>query len=365
MAFESGSISFRMMWLPRALPADAVARFAQHAAPPLDRLVAGEIHGWVTGRHLLDRQIDPNTAFYGGYLRLTLMQAERKVPEALLRAECRIEELARMKELGVDALAATVRREIRESVMERLLPQMPPTLHGIHLLHRPGDRLLFTTALNDNQLEAFQLGFSQAIGFGAIPVGPETASLQRRRKSIRDWAPVSFSSEVDPEEVIHDPGLDFFMWLWFVSEERGGAIALDRLGEWSIMVEGPLTFVREGDGAHEAVVRKGEPRLSDETKAALLSGKKLRRARLVLARGEELWPCTFDAAEFTVRSLKLPKGEKLDAVSKFQERMEFLHAFCEALLALFDRFADERESKDWEKTVGEMQRWVAERKTRR
>ena len=36
MAFESGSMSFRLFHLPRALPEDAVKKFAAHAAPPLE-----------------------------------------------------------------------------------------------------------------------------------------------------------------------------------------------------------------------------------------------------------------------------------------------------------------------------------------
>ncbi len=365
MSFESGSLSVRMLYLPRDLPPDAVERFARHAAPPIDTLGAGEINGWVTGRHLLDRHINRDTAYHAGFLRLTLMQAERKIPEPLLRAECRMMEIAHMQAEGLDKVGATVRREIRQQVTERLLPQMPPTLRGIHLLHDPSAKLLYTTALSDKQLDAFQIGFSQAIGFGGVPVLPETASLQRRNRSIRDWEPVSFSAEVDAEEVSHDPGLDFLTWLWFVSEARGGMVKLKELGDWAVMVDGPLMFVMEGSGAHEAVVRRGEPRLSAEAKASLLSGKKLRRAKLTLARGDQAWACTIEGPSFVLRGLKLPDGEKLDAVSKFQERMQFLDLFKEALLSLFDRFANDREGSGWKTTVDEMQAWVKGRKTRK
>lgn len=366
MAFESGSVSFRMLYIPRDLPGDVVERFARHAAPPIDSLGDGEIHGWVTGRHLLDRKITKDTAFHGGFLRLTLMQAERKIPEPLLRAECRMEEIAHMQAEGLDRLSQTVRRDIKKSVTARLLPTMPPTLKGLHLLYDAPARLLYTTALSDKQLDAFQVGFSQTLGFGGVPVTPETASLQRRRKSIKDWAPCSFAPEVEDEEVSHDPGLDFLTWLWFVSEGRGGMVKLDKLGDWAVMLEGPLTFVMEGAGAHEMVVRRGEPRVSAEAKAALLSGKKLRRAKLTLARGDQAWSCTFEGPTFTIRGLKLPDGEKLDAVSKFQERMEGVALFREALLSLYDRFCNERDdAKVWKATVADLQTWISTRKTRR
>lgn len=365
MSFESGSVSFRMLYLPRELPADAVERFARHAAPPLDTLGAGEINGWVTGRHLLDRNITRDTAYYAGFLRMTLMQAERKIPEPLLRAECRMQELAHLQAEGLDKLSATARRDIRQQVTDRLLPQMPPTLRGIHLLHDATARLLYTTALSDKQLDAFQIGFAQAIGFGGVPVLPETASLQRRNRSIKDWPPVSFSPEAEPEDVSQDPGLDFLTWLWFVAEARGGLLKLKDLGDWAVMIEGPLTFVMEGAGAHEMIVRRGEPRLSAEAKASLLSGKKLRRAKLTLARGEQSWTCAFDGPSFVVRGLKLPEGEKLDAISKFQERVQLVDLFKEALLSLFDRFCAEREAKDWGQTLADLHQWVKTRKTRK
>lgn len=365
MSFESGSASFRLLYVPRDLPPGAVERFARHAAPPIDTLGVGEINGWVTGRHLLDRNIVQDTAYYAGFLRLAMLHAERKIPEALLRAECKMQELVYMQAEGLERLSSTVRRDIRQEITDRLLPTMPPTLRGISMIYDSTTRLLYTTALSDKQLDAFQIGFSQALGYGGVPVLPETASLQRRNRSIKDWDPVSFSADIEPEHVTHDPGLDFFTWIWFVSEARGGMLKLKDLGDWAVMIEGPLTFVMEGSGAHEAVIRRGEPRFSAEAKASLLSGKKLRRAKLTLARGDESWTCTFDAPSFIVRGLKLPEGEKLDTISKFQERMHFMDLFKEGLLALFDRFCEERESAGWGQTLEEIHQWVKVRKTRK
>ena len=365
MSFESGSVSFRMLYMPRALPADAVARFAKHAAPPIETLGSDMIHGWVTGRHLLDRKITEDTALHGGYLRLTLMQAERKIPEALLRAECRMEELAHIQAQGLERLSSSARRDIRESITKRLLPKMPPTLKGISLLYDARTRILYTSALSDKQLDAFQIGLSMALGFGGVPVVPETAALQRKKTSIKDWPPCSYAPEVEDGEVATDPGLDFLTWLWFAAETRGGMFKLDQLGDWGVMIEGPLTFVREGAGAHETVVRRGEPLVSAEAKAALVSGKKLRRAKLTLARGDLSFSCTLEASSFVVRGLKLPEGEKLDAISKFQERMTFVDLFQEALLTLFDRFITERlDPKRWKQTRDEIHAWVRERKIR-
>ena len=100
MPFESGSVSFRMMELPRAIPKNFAEKFAAHRAGPLDAVGAGEQRGWVTGRHLLDSKITEDSAMHAGWVRLALRQAERKVPAALLKAECRMEELATMAAEG-------------------------------------------------------------------------------------------------------------------------------------------------------------------------------------------------------------------------------------------------------------------------
>jgi hypothetical protein len=113
------------------------------------------------------------------------------------------------------------------------------------------------------------------------------------------------------------------------------------------------------------VLRRGEPRLSAEARTSLMGGKKLKQARLTIAEGDAPYSCTFTAAGFIVRGLKLPPLEKMDAATAFQERMNQIARFSEALLRFYDRFVEERHSaKTWEKTVAEIRAWVSGRKTR-
>jgi len=365
VAFESGSVSYRMFYVTKALPGDVVERFAENAAPPINTLSDGEIHGWVSGRHLLDRVITEKNAVYGGFLRLTLMRAERKIPEALLRAECRMEELAQQEATGQAFLSRKVRSEIRESIVSRLLPQMPPQLKGIPFVFDERSGVIYATALNEKQMDAFTIYFSQTLGFNLIPVLPETAAMKRLRVSVKEWSPSSFASGIDDSEAGQDPGEDFLTWLWFYSEERSGLAKMDDLGEFAVMVDGPLHFILEGNGAHEAVIRKGEPRFSAEAKAALVNGKKLKQAKVTLAQGDNQWSATINASGFVVRGLKLPPLEKMDAVSGFQERINQIGLFSEVFLRLYDRFVQDRNNvKGWKETTAEIQKWVSSRKTR-
>lgn len=361
MGFESGTVSFRIFYVPGGLPKDHVKRFAEHAAAPIDTLGKDEINGWVSGRHLLDRVITEDNAFLAGRLRLTLMKAERKIPEALLRAECKMEELAVMQAEGKDSLKRGVRSEIRKAIVDRLLPTMPPTLTGIPIVYDDREELLYAAATTDKQVDALTNYFRQTTGKDPIPVTPETAALKRKGVSIRDLAATSFSPECEDELAGGTPGLEFLTWLWFFSEQRGGIFTVEG-SRYGVMIEGPLTFFMEGSGAHVTVLRHGEPLISSEAKTALLSGKKLRQAKLVMSREEETWRGTVDAEEFVFRGFRLPKTDALGPAGRFEERMLSLARFQHGFLCAFDRFLEERlDAARWAETRGEIHRWVADR----
>jgi hypothetical protein len=247
------------------------------------------------------------------------------------------------------------------------LPTMPPTLKGIPFVYDDRDRILYAAALSDNQLDAFLISFKASVGIDLIPVSAGTAAAKRRSINVADWSKTSFSPEVPDDEMEDTPGLDFLTWLWFASETRGGIFNTPNAGEFGVAIEGPLLFTRAGDGAHEISVRKGLPTVSAEAKTALMSGKKLRRAKLLVARTDENWSCSFDAQTFVFRSLKLPDPkEMLDPASRFQERVQKIADFRDLFFELFDRFLDDRcDTKKWSATKKEIHQWSAARATRR
>lgn len=364
MGFEKGSVSFRMYFASRDLTTEDVDKFAAAALPPLSTLAEEEVHGWVAGRHLLDRNITEENAFLGGYLRLSLTQAQKKVPTSLLQAECALEEMAVMEAEDKNYLNQTQRSEIKKQIKERLLPEMPVQLKGIDFVFDERSQMIYATALSDKQLDAFVLTLMQTTGCSATPADPETIAMRTSQIDVQGWAPSSFSDELEDGMVDGTAGREFLMWLWFCSEKRGGISQIPDVGEMAYVVEGPLTFVMEGKGAHEINLRKGEPMLSAEARTALISGKKLKKAKVQFVRGEEVWAFTFDADDFVFRSLKLPETETFDRVGKFQERMVFMETFREAFFYLYSEFAKERnDSKVWKETKEEMRKWVADRPT--
>lgn len=367
MSFETGSIAVRMFYLDHAMPQDAIARFAKHAAPPLKSMGTETAQGWVGGRHLLDVPITENNAMYGGYLRLVLLKAERKVPNSLLRAECMLEEVAWMHTENKQFVDRKTRSEIRKQILARLLPDMPPTLKGIPFVYDSRARLIYAGALSETQTDAFTFHFHNTTGIKLIPVSVATAAAERHRIDVRTWSRTSFSPEVPDGEMEETPGLDFLTWLWFASEAHGGIFKSKEFGDVGVQLEGPLLFTRAGAGAHEMALRKGLPTVSAEAKTALLSGKKLRRAKLLISCHDETWSCSFDTELFVCRALKLPDPkEVLEPVSRFQDRMLKFDVFRCLLLELLDRFLAERAaSKKWAATQKEIHKWAADRTTRR
>jgi len=366
MGFESGALSYRAFYLSGRLPEDVVKRFAKHAIPPIETLGNGELNGWVSGRHLLDRKITDENAFLAGYLRLTLVKAEKKIPEALLRAECKMEELARMSAEGKAFLNRGERIEIKKEITERLLPTMPPTLTGIPMLLDSNSQVVYAGATTEGQMDALTIKFQEATGVKIIPMMPQTAALKRRNVSVEGIEPTSFSPELEDPLAGGNVGQDFLTWLWFYSEVRGGLMTIDK-DQYGIMLEGPLTFYLEGDGAHLTLLRNGSPLVSSEAKTAMLGGKKLLSAKITMAHQQESWTTMLDADNFIFRGLKIPKGEEeLDAVSRFQQRMVALDRFMNAFLSYYDRFLDERlDHKQWKPVQKDIHKWVADRVAKR
>lgn len=363
MSFESGSISFRAFFLPRDLPHDAVERFASQAAPSLESLRDEPIQGWVGGRHLLDRMITDDNAYYAGHLKLSLMQAERKIPPALLKAEQTMEELAQLQATGRQYLSRKQKSEIKAAIVERMLPQMPPQLKGIDVVQSVGDPMIYATCISEKQLDAFQIAFARAQGFSLIPAMPADVALRRKSINVEDLYASSFSPTLEDHQVHYVIGEDFLTWLWYMSEAEQGIISLEQGTEVSVMIEGPLTFHMEGAGAHVAVLRKGEPLTSAEAKTALLVGKKLRQAKLHLVVADETWNCNLDAAEFVFRGLKLPDSEeKLDPLSRFQDRILKVDRFLELFFKLYDEFIARRSrDEEWDEEVKRIRKWVSDR----
>ena len=359
MGFDTGRVSFRLFYLQREYDASLIEAFAKEVVQPISTIKLEPISGWVTGRHLLDRDISDERCVIGPYIHVQLMKAEKKIPSSLLNATVKLEEEVELRARGVEFLPRKVKAEVKQRVIASLQPQMPPTLTGIPVVVDLRNQLLVAGSISDRQVDALTPAFKTVGETIPILVTPENAALKRKRVNAVDLDPITFS----PDPLVEPPaeptlGMDFLTWLWFNWESNAGNFHLPDGRPGGYMMEGPLTFYREGEGAHEAVLRKGMPINSREAATALMCGKKLRRAKMTVAVDEKAIEATVDA-DFVFRGMKLPKSEQTEKEGIFEERMMHIDAFCATWFTLYDRFLDLRtDPRAWPKTHAAMQEWI-------
>ena len=360
MPFNHGPISFTICKLPKSMPEDSLERFTAKKGYSLDTVLDEPQVGWVSSRHLLDTRIDDETAYTGGYLHLNLRSAVRKIPSSLFNAECRLEELALLAAEKVQSISRKQRKEIRESIKERLLKNMPPVLKGIPFVIDSTKDLLYLGATSSAQIGLFTNYFLETVDFGPTQLVPEIVAedlFKINPDAIPTLHIANYRSEGD--EIEKSLGRDFLTWMWYFQEIEGGTIDVEDLGSFSFMLDGPLSFTADGNGGRESVVRKGLPTISAEAQSALLTGKKLQRAKCSLVRDDEVWEFTLDATNFGFRSMRLPDIEELEPHSQFQERVKYLNIFQRAFFQLFKCYLDTvSDSSRYNSLVPKIQDWV-------
>ncbi len=364
MPFDNGTLTLTLFELRGDLPEDAVNCFAANRAGTLDSVStdpeAEPQIGWVTGRHLLDTQIDEGSAYRGSFLALTLRKAERKVPSSLLNAICKREEDAYLKTNNAEFVPSKVRKSIKEDAIAKHLSKMPPALSGIPMVVDSREKLLYLGTGSTAQIDLFIENFYQAVKVEPIQFTPASILEKHFQITESELPALNFSSIPDSEPVI---GRDFLTWLWYFSE-TGGKVACEDYGDFELLIEGPLTFAysSEANGSEETVIKKGNsPERSAEAKAALAVGKKLKKAKFSLTCGENIWHGVFDADRFAFSSVKLPDGEAMSPEDRYVERMEWILMFKNAMEALFVRFATALQSVDFKETEAAVRAWANDR----
>lgn len=361
MPFEHGTFAVTIFKLASKLPEDYLEVFAADTAGMLDQVKDEPQIGWVSGRHLLESKIDEETAICGGHLYLNLRKAERKIPSVLMKAICKREELVYMQANNSIMVPSKVKREIKAEATEKHLMKMPPSLGGVPMVIDMSTNLLYLGTSSTSQIDNFIAAFYK------------TTNIEPRQITIGEMMEDMFhATEVElPNIKFSDcndgeltPGRDFLTWLWYYSEKEGGRVTLEQFGDFDIMIEGPLTFAfsAEAQGSAETSIKKGgSPMRSAEAKAALIVGKKLKKAKFTMARGEDVWTGTFDADHFAFSGLSLPEGEEMDIHTRFAERIMNLDIFQNAIKAYFKKFAETVRAMTWPETEKKLQKWSLER----
>ena len=361
MSIESGSFSLTVFEMPSRPGDDIIDLFARYAAGMLDSVPADEPQvGWVTGRHLLETNIDEGNGWCGSILHMSLRTAKRKLPSSLLNAICRRAELEFMSANQTDFVPRAKRKEIKAEMTERWLPKMPPALAALSFAWDPAADLLFAAGNPGGQMDEFIAMFQKTTGIEPQPWTPESMCRKILNREYCDLPVFRCGGSSDAEIT---PGRDFLTWMWSESEKGNSKLHDPELGDFELLVEAPFIFIGSSDssGAGETSVKKGDsPSRSAEVKAALSVGKKLKKARLSIARGNQVFSCTMDADRFAFGSLKLPEGDAPDQVSQFEERILNCGIFKKAVEAYFKKFI-ETLANEPDALEKDIETWISER----
>lgn len=362
MPFDRGSFTFTMFEIIGDIPEDFANCFLSGKAGTLDSVSAETQLGWVTGKHLLDTNIDEATIMRGGAYCLTLRQAVRKIPASLLNALCQREEQAFLAaNPGRDYVSGKDKRKIKEDVTERHVSKMPPALSGIPMVMEPHTKLVYLGTASQTQIDLFVDQFYRATKLELIQLTPALI-LDREFHTTPTAVPVleiSGNPNASTESAI---GRDFLTWMLYYCE-KAGKITIGN-NEFDAMIEDPLLLAGDGDdlGSGEASIKKGgSPIRSAEVKAALGVGKKLRKAKIAITRDDNsIWSGTFDADNFVFSSFKLPESEEMHPDEVFADRIRALGDFREAWIEYFKLFASAM-LENYDETVSAMRQWVKDR----
>lgn len=366
MSLETGTISFRMFYLrddASLCSTDALSNLQRAALPDLASVVGEKADGWCGPRHMMDRDLSLANIEHHEWLRLNYVRAIRKVPETLLVAECKAVEQAELKARGGDFLPRVYRAEIKQRVREALMAKAQPTLNGIGVWIDCAKRIVLAEATTDGKIDHLCPAFKAVFGNLPILATPETAAITLIKANVNDLDPVTYTPDPRKEPSTEVAlGMEFLTWLMWRYEETGGDFRTRLHGPMTgYMLEGPLTFFHAGQGAHEVCIRKGNPINSREAMACLLEGKLLRKAKVVIVRGDNIWSVTVDDG-FLFSALKLPPGERMDQAERFAERALFVTEFLDAWFCLFGLFMGERVAPTvWALRVRSIRDWIAKR----
>ena len=157
---------------------------------------------------------------------------------------------------------------------------------------------------------------------------------------------------------------EFYAWLWYRSDERGGSFDLDGgednpVGRIDLWVDDRLAFRIPGDKKVSAVLTGDNPAESLEAKAALFGGKVLQEIRVRIKRDDKEFAVTLKGPEMHLTRMTLPQALSDSEEEAIYDRMFLYDELVFIVEGLFKAFSAERLSSEWSTgIVPAMRAWI-------
>ena len=368
MGIRKGTLSFSRYRLIGTLPdhfpdffAERIRRFAFQT---VWRTADEKAAGWTGLEDPLDTDFPFASYAQGRYLLFSLRIDRKSVAPSLLRLRVMEAERSKLAETGQKKLYREQREAIREATRLELLGKCLPVPSFFEVCWSVPEGTVLFCSLSDALFEEFQALFRESFQLALspfVPWDPQEAPPSPSPRAGKGGAPAALPPGVDPLTV----GREFLTWLWFKSEERGGAVPVPDVGLCEVLFLRRLVL-ESGDGEYaETVVCQGMHADLKEGKEALRQGKKISAARLRVTHDKTEWEFTFKADRFRFQSLKLPTlpetdGDEVDREGQLLERIYLIERAAGIMDLLFGSYLQIRSSGEWAREQTRMEQWIAD-----
>ena len=149
-------------------------------------------------------------------------------------------------------------------------------------------------------------------------------------------------------------GPDFLTWLWVHSLDESLPAPPSEPG-LAVGCIGPMVFESEIGDATKISLAGDEAATAPEAKAALRTGKRLKRSKLEFSAQDAKWTFTLDSDTFDLRSIKLPVPKVADLDEYMTMRVQATQHLAHIVHELFEIFLTIRlDAAKWKE---ELENW--------
>ncbi len=374
MGLLKGTLTFSRYRLQEPLPGNfndllhrQIKRFAFRELP-----LAGEekSSGWTSLENVLDTQFEYANYSVGDYLAFAFRLDRKSVPPALLKIRYLEAEKKTLAAKAKKFLSKGEREEIKERIHLELLSKTFPVPSFFDVCWSLSQNWVIFGSFSPKVTEEFEKLFKKSFNLTLSPLVPwdpqhVDRSLAEKMASLKDGV---FLNPQTPDPGKAGPpllGREFLTWLWFKSEERGGAVQVSGASDVEISFARRVALESGGGEYSESIVCQGLHAELKEGKAAIQEGKKVKEARVQLGIGPEKFEFTLKGDSFHFQTLRFPAGVEEaeegenDKGGRVLERIYLVEKAVKTADQLFSTFLKRRLSPQWStEEIPRIRKWL-------
>jgi hypothetical protein len=325
--------------------------------------------GWTSLENILDTHFEYANYAVGDYLAFSLRLDRRIIPPSLMKIKFLEAERKALGSKGKRVLSKGEKEEVKERVRLDLLSRTSAVPSFFDVCWALSQNWVLFGSLSSKVTDEFESLFKKTFNLPLSPLVPwDPGHMDRavgeKISSLRD------SVFLNPQGGEEGPGSlflgrEFLTWLWFKSEERGGAVQIPGGEDVQVTFARRLVLESGGGDYSESITCQGLHAGLKEGKAAIQEGKKVKDARIQLGAGSDTFEFTLRGDRFQFQTLRLPSGMSMaeedegEKGGRILERIYLIERAAKIMDQLFSVFLKKRLSPQWSsEEIPRIKKWV-------